>query len=106
MKDLIFKNQSGTVNVTYKIDSFEKAGAATGHFTILDIVGLPKSQDSSTKLSNRDLLLIATFKKVVTNFDACIKFAIKNKLSLILQGQGSITTLVGNYSDSTSDSFS
>jgi hypothetical protein len=98
MKELTFRNQAGTVVVTYKTDLLGTAGA----FTVHKIAGL----ESVPPLTVRDKLLLKTFQHLTYTVDAFIRFAKINKLQLTVFNQGTTTTLVGNFSDSASDSGS
>lgn len=103
MKDFRFRNQSGTINCTFRTDMI---GSTDRNFTIMSISGL---SDFDTTNTYKEKKLINAFKKLASNRQAFVAFAINNDLQLVqmdVDGSNQVVLAVmrdeSSYSESNS----
>lgn len=101
MKDLIVKNQSGTINATFRTDLID---ASANDFTIMTITGLSEQDTTNTYKEKK---LINAFKKLQTTLQTFVAFCKLNELQLTLQnGDGSNPQILARMYDESSYSES
>lgn len=87
MKDLTFKDQNGSLNVTFRTSLI----STTGAFTVLTINGLDPNNFTNTFREDK---LATSFLKLPSTVDAFIKFATTNKLQLTMADSNGANSVI------------
>lgn len=77
MKDLIFANDSGSLNVAFRVDLMNSSGQ---NFTVYSITGL----DEDVNASDQDKAILGAFKRLPYNLGQFEQFAEDYGLSLTM----------------------